>query len=242
MQTPQLDKWDELTAPSAGRLTTNAVGVPVDDDPCTVPPTGGYRGTENRLYRVEIHDAGPLGTATFKWSRDNGSIAFPVTGIDTARTKLAVTRVGRDSVARISIGDWVEVTDDWRELNGLAGELRKVAGVDDGDETITLADSVAVWRLRPARRVATHPRAPLGPERRSGRRCGWCRFRARRRRPPIVLEDGVEVSFDTDPTPGQLPRHGLLGLSPPAPPTHRSRTSRRSRRGASSTTSAGWRS
>jgi hypothetical protein len=79
--------------------------VPVDDDPCTVPPTGGYRGTENRLYRIEIHDAGPLGTATFKWSRDNASIAFAVTGIDTARTKLNVTRVGRDSVARISTVD-----------------------------------------------------------------------------------------------------------------------------------------
>ena len=71
---------------------------PADDDPCIVPPTGGYRGIENRLYRVEVHDAGPLGTATFKWSRDNASIAFPVTGIDTARTKLTVTRVGRDAV------------------------------------------------------------------------------------------------------------------------------------------------
>ncbi len=200
----QSDKWDELTAPSAGRLTTNAVGVPVDDDPCTVPPTGGYRGTENRLYRVEIHDAGPLGTATFKWSRDNGSIAFPITGIDTARTKLTVTRVGRDSVARISIGDWVEVTDDWRELNGIAGEMRKVAGVDDGDETITLASALPTGAFDPLD-ASRHTRV------RRWDQSGAAVDAAGGLVPvpavagtPIVLEDGVEVSFGTDPTPGNF--------------------------------------
>jgi hypothetical protein len=30
-----------------------------------------YRGLENGLYRVEIHDARPVGETTFKWSRDN---------------------------------------------------------------------------------------------------------------------------------------------------------------------------
>ncbi len=200
----QLDKWDELTATSAGRLTTNAVGVPVDDDPCTVPPTGGYRGTENRLYRVEIHDPGPLGTATFKWSRDNGSIAFPVTAIDTARTKLTVTRVGRDSVARISIGDWVEVTDDWRELNGLAGELRKVAGVDDGDETITLAAALPTGAFDPLD-ASRHTRVRRWDQ--SGAAvdaAGGVVPVPATAGQPIVLEDGVEISFDTDPTPGSF--------------------------------------
>jgi hypothetical protein len=37
----------------------------------------GYRGTENRLYRVEIHHPGAAADgATFKWSRDNGSVVF----------------------------------------------------------------------------------------------------------------------------------------------------------------------
>src|SRR5438876_514675 len=49
-----LPGWDALTAPSAGRLTTAAVGVPAATDPCTIPASGGFRGTENRLYRVEI--------------------------------------------------------------------------------------------------------------------------------------------------------------------------------------------
>ena len=44
-------------------------------DPCELPPTGGYRGLENQLYRVEIHDPGPPGgRRTFKWSRDNASV------------------------------------------------------------------------------------------------------------------------------------------------------------------------
>jgi Family of unknown function (DUF6519) len=199
-----LPAWNDLIAPSAGRLTTKAVGVPVDDDPCTVPPTGGYRGTENRLYRVEIHDPGPLGTATFTWSRDNGSIAFAVTGLDTARTKLNVTRVGRDSVARISIGDWVEVTDDWRELNGLPGELRKVAGVDDGDETITLASALPAGAFDPLdpdrhTRVTRWDQSGVAVDAAGGvvqvpAAAGTA----------IVLEDGVQISFDDDPDGGSF--------------------------------------
>jgi hypothetical protein len=200
----ELDEWDELTAPSAGRLTTNAVGVPVDDDPCTVPPTGGYRGTENRLYRVEIHDPGPLGTATFKWSRDNASIAFPVTGIDSARTKLSVTRVGRDSVARISIGDWVEVTDDWRELNSLPGELRKVADVDDGDETITLAAVLPAGAFDPLdasrhTRVRRWDQSGAAVDAAAGVMAVPAAAGS-----PILLEDGVQISFDADPAGGNL--------------------------------------
>src|SRR5262245_6880265 len=67
--------WLNITRPSAGRLTTGAVGVPADTDPCVVSPTGGFRGTENRLYRVEVHTGGPFNQTTLKWSRDNGSIA-----------------------------------------------------------------------------------------------------------------------------------------------------------------------
>src|SRR5438093_545155 len=74
--------WLDLVRPSAGRLTTAAVGVPSADDPCTIAADGGYRGPENRLYRVEIHEPGPLGTATFKWSRDNASVATAVTSVD----------------------------------------------------------------------------------------------------------------------------------------------------------------
>ena len=46
-----IEAWNDLVAPSAGRLTTSVIAPPVSDDPCIVSPSGGYRGLENRLYR-----------------------------------------------------------------------------------------------------------------------------------------------------------------------------------------------
>ena len=44
--------------------------------PETAPAPWGYRGVENQLYRVEVHRGGDAEEATFKWSRDNGSVEF----------------------------------------------------------------------------------------------------------------------------------------------------------------------
>ena len=70
----QLSDWAAIIAPSAGQLTTAAAGVPQSTDPCTIPPNAGYRGTENRTYRVEVHTGGGFGTAQFKWSRNEASM------------------------------------------------------------------------------------------------------------------------------------------------------------------------
>ena len=130
--------WVAATAPSAGRLTTAAAGVPSSTDPCIVPPNGGYRGSGNRSYRVEIDTGGPLGTAQFKWSRDNASVASPVTSINATLDTLNVVLTRRDSVLRFQPNDWVEITDDFRYFHGLSGEMRQVAAVDDVDLTIRL--------------------------------------------------------------------------------------------------------
>jgi hypothetical protein len=130
--------WLAATAPSAGRLTTAAAGVPSSTDPCIVPANGGYRGSGNRCYRVEIHTPGPMGTAQFKWSRDNASVATAVTGINAALDTLTVVLTKRDSVLRFQPNDWVEVTDDFRYFQGVSGEMRQVAVVDDVNLTIQL--------------------------------------------------------------------------------------------------------
>src|SRR6266487_2013462 len=98
-----IQAWNDLIAPSDGRLSTDAVGVASVDDPCVIPPSGGYRGLENRLYRVEIHDGGAVGKGTFKWSRDNACVGTSVTAI-TSLDKLTVERVGRDNTLRFSVG------------------------------------------------------------------------------------------------------------------------------------------
>ena len=112
-------------AKSAGRLTTRAIAPPAPDDPCILPPASGYRGLENRLYRIEVHAAGALGVARFKWSRDDGSIVSVVRDIAVSggQTTLSVNRIGRDQFLRFRVGDWVTVTDDHRELTGEPGEM-----------------------------------------------------------------------------------------------------------------------
>ncbi|WP_372740114.1 DUF6519 domain-containing protein [Neptunomonas sp.] len=132
--------WREATEPSAARLSVG-VGSPPDeaDNPCLISPTAGYRGLENQLYRVEVHTGGTLGTATFKWSRDNATVASRVTHINPERDRITVESIGRDDLLRFNDGDWVEVTDDWRELNNLPGELRRIkagGGVDEIARTL----------------------------------------------------------------------------------------------------------
>jgi hypothetical protein len=143
----EIPDWLETIAPSAGRLTTDTVEVSAEDDPCALPPTGGYRGLENQTYRVEVHTGGAPGTAAFKWSRDNGSVAIPVVEM-VSTTVLRLTTVGKDDVLRISTGDWVEILDDNYELGQKPGEMRKVT-VDDAARTITFTGAIPV-DLRPA--------------------------------------------------------------------------------------------
>src|SRR5699024_5941958 len=96
--------WAALVEPSAVRLTAaTPAPVPALPGPCVVDPAGGYRGLENRLYRVEVHEGGRVGAATpprFKWSRDNASVAASVQSITKrpgGRSVLAVDTPGRDA-------------------------------------------------------------------------------------------------------------------------------------------------
>lgn len=129
-----------LPTPPTGRLSSRAVAPPKSDDPCILSPTGGYRGLENRLYRVEVHKAGDTTTARLKWSQENASVVSPVSKIepDGAASKLTVARIGRDKVLRFRIDDWVEVLDDPRELMNEPGEMAKVVKIDEAAQTVTL--------------------------------------------------------------------------------------------------------
>lgn len=154
----QIPRWPEIIRPSAGRLTTSPVGVATDLDPCPVPAAGGFRGIENRLYRVEIHQGGPLSQASFKWSRDNASIATRVTGISASRDVLTVARTGRDAALRFSPGDWIEVTDDHHELYGTPGIMRKVLIVDDVAQTVTLTTALPAGEFHLTNPASRHTR------------------------------------------------------------------------------------
>lgn len=209
----QIPAWTALIQPSAGRLTTKAVGVPQSTDPCIVNPAGGYRGTENRLYRVEVHEGGLLGAATFKWSRDNGSVATSVTALNTGRDELTVTRTARDSVLRFSPGDWVEVTDDFHELAGEPGILSKVQKVDDVTQVITLATALPAGEFDAADPASRHTRVRRWDQKGQVLDAGGAAVAdvdagngviQVDAAPAMVLEDGVQVAFTADPAGGEF--------------------------------------
>src|SRR5713101_1978573 len=136
----KIQAWDDLVAPSAGQLTTSVLAPPPSSDPCIISASGGYRGLENRLYRVEVHTEGGLGAAKFKWSRDDASITSAVTAISGAGPyQVTVKRIGRDQVLRFQIGDWVEVLDDYTEFPHQAGQMGSVTKIDEANQVLTVA-------------------------------------------------------------------------------------------------------
>lgn len=76
-------------------------------NPCIISPDARYRGAENQLYRVEIHEGGQAGIATFKWSRDAGAVAFSIRSI--SGNKVTLEHMGRDERFGLQVGDWVEI-------------------------------------------------------------------------------------------------------------------------------------
>jgi hypothetical protein len=126
------DAWTDFedeaeSRKSNGRLKTS-VEVPPPTDLCHFAARGGYTGLENRLYRVEIHAPGSIGTATFKWSRDNGSVVFPIVEFSTETVgKVTLGGVRKDQIPCLQAGDWVEVSDDTSDLRGESGTLLRVA-------------------------------------------------------------------------------------------------------------------
>lgn len=137
---PDWREFDE-TRPSGARLSNDTHGVSEPEDPCHVAPLGGYRGVDNRLYRVEIHDGGDQ--PSFKWSRDNASIATgagPVEELGDGRVKVSVRSIGRDQELRFRDGDWVELLDDTCEPAGRPGVMARIAqeGVDKQANELTL--------------------------------------------------------------------------------------------------------
>jgi Family of unknown function (DUF6519) len=133
-----LPPWGEFTQ---GELAAQGGAPSTDPLPCVLPPQTGFRSLENQLYRVEIHSAGGYGTATFKWSRENGSviagIVSQLSGSFSSPT-FSVQSVGRDQTLGFATGDWVELIDDTSEFQSGAGELLQVGTVDPVAMTISL--------------------------------------------------------------------------------------------------------
>lgn len=140
-------QWTANLQRSAGTLAAR-VERPDDtlDDPCVLDPNSRYRGLENHLYRVEVHSPGTITKGvegfvkveglSFKWSRDNGSVVFPI--LEAAGRELTVGGLGRDERCSLAVGDWVEVVDDAYLARGKALPLRQVTEVDFQESRVVL--------------------------------------------------------------------------------------------------------
>jgi hypothetical protein len=115
----------------------------VNDDPCTIAVDSQYRGRENQLYRIEVHDGGTAQTATLKWSRENGSVQFGIhtIGLDkaTGAVQIGLANTGRDARTGLAQGDWVELCGAAVELSGSPGPLGRVTGFGPAPDTVSLS-------------------------------------------------------------------------------------------------------
>lgn len=84
--------------------------------------------------------------ATFKWSRDNGSVVLAIKEFVAGQpTKVRVRRLGRDQVLTLHPNDYVEILGDETDLKGLPGTLAAIApdGIDEAGRTLTLDRDVS---------------------------------------------------------------------------------------------------
>lgn len=106
-------------------------------DPCVISSDISYGRLGNHLYRIEIHNEGKIGKATFKWSRDNGSITWAIKRIDISRTDNAIDRIiiaiesrGVNLSTIFKPGQWIELTNDIWELGEKPGIFSQVISAD----------------------------------------------------------------------------------------------------------------
>jgi Family of unknown function (DUF6519) len=144
-----LQAWFDALTRMPARMRVMAKRDASDNEACTISPDSRYRGRENQLYRVEIHQGGTVVAGdqpTFKWSRENGSVLFAVrkgeeinvtpTKNGTVMLGIPVQTLGYDRRTGLCMGDWVEVTSPEFELDGLAPSLGQVKQIDRTRRTV----------------------------------------------------------------------------------------------------------
>ena len=169
-----------------------------ESGPATSPTPWGYRGVENQLYRVEVHRGGDLDEATFKWSRDNGSVEFGLQdlgALDGSARSATLQQVWYDAHQGLEVGDWVEFVDDhWAPLGTPPALMQVEAPISLATRQVALADTdssrafdaklhplLRRWDQRPDDQAANHGI----PVKRAYQK--W-----------FELEDGVQIRFEAE--------------------------------------------
>jgi hypothetical protein len=162
-----------------------------DSGSCLPAPSAGYRGLENQLYRVEIHQGGDTARATFKWSRDNGSVLTKI--VNVSGKVVEVDSLGLDANLGFAANQWVEVSDDSSEFGPFPnqpGSLLQIDHPGPGTLALTLKQLVPqvdtvnghakLRRWDQSGSTATTSGVPLSAG------------------TPVDLENGIQVQFSQD--------------------------------------------
>ena len=129
-----LPTWRSLSNRSVSMTATTAL-----DPTNAIDTSGSYQGGDNRLYRVEIHQSGTMDKATFKWSRDNGSIVSAIAKIEgdvvylkgsvQDEYKLFGQTSSQSNSSRSQENSWVEIISEAQELDNQPGVLVQIRDV-----------------------------------------------------------------------------------------------------------------
>lgn len=183
-------------------------------NPCIISPDARYRGAENQHYRVEIHQGGQPGDATFKWSRENASVALPIRSVSGNRVTL--DHMGRDERFGLQVGDWVEIEGvNYSSMDHpQAPPLLQVEDVNYVDTFVLLSGSLDTNDPgRVLRRWDHKAGDPLigGLELRNG--AALIKEGTSAKEKWLTLEDGVQIQFQ-EATPANRYRRGDYWLIP----------------------------
>lgn len=195
------DTVDFVQPTGSSRIKVRANPSEDSDALCSIAPDARYRGAENQLYRIEIHTGGTAdakGTgATYKWSRDNGAVAFPV--VAGTGNNLTLAHLGRDEATTLIEGDWVELVDDFAIAAAGAGVLAQVAEVDRDTLRVDLAlpdGSPALRSYTAAQAEAAHALLRRWDHRGTLTQVGGAIPVAEGVGAEAELEDGIKVVFE----------------------------------------------
>lgn len=130
-----INKWQPKNRGMLSAIAESSPGI--------APADRGYNGFENLLYRIEIHKGGRItNKPTFKWSRDNGTVAYKIHSIEvdtpSDTTTLTLDSPSEDISHFLQLQNWVEVLNDYCVLEAKPGSLLQIKEIDREASRVTL--------------------------------------------------------------------------------------------------------
>ncbi|MDH5543385.1 MAG: DUF6519 domain-containing protein [Nitrospinota bacterium] len=126
--------WKPTGNAGASLLGARARRFDVENDPCSHVLGTGYHRLDNHLYRIEIHDSGTAGKATYKWSRDNACRVARLIRVENR--VVTISDHGRGAEFEFQPKQWIEISDEGRALRGEPGVMAEIEKVDGFNLTV----------------------------------------------------------------------------------------------------------